>query len=153
MEEKELEEISTGAAVYLQGFALAICTLIGAVIIGLIDFRHLDFDAACFQFIILGVLALFAMLPLLYSDVYVSESDIIIKKITGTKRRSILEYKEVGSTVFFNAYYIKFADNTRFYFALGSIDRQKDIFGSCVLKALSSKLEERKRSVVENGKT
>jgi len=143
MEDNELEELSTGAAVYIQGFVIGFCLLIVGLIALFMPFHRLNFGGYLNLLLILGAIMLFAMLPLVYSDVYLSSDSIVIKKIIGTKRRPISDFKALNATILPFACYIEFQDGKKVYFSLTPSEIVKNITGSDIIKNLRSRIEDR----------
>ncbi len=143
MEDKELEELSTGAAVYIQGFAMAFCLLMIAVIAFIMPFRSLDFEGYLFLFLVFSLLILFALIPLIYSDIYLSGSNVVMKKIFGTKRRPVSDFKAINSAILPFAWYIEFKDGKKVYFSLTPMEMVKNFFGADIIKKLGVRIEER----------
>jgi hypothetical protein len=143
MKNEDLEELSTGASVYLQGFMIGFCLLMAALTALFIPFRRLDFEGYLAVFLIFSALVLFAMLPLIYSDVYLSGDSIVIKKIIGTKRRPISDFKALDATILPFACYIEFQDGKRVYFSLTPSEIVKNITGSDIIKNLRCRIEDR----------
>jgi len=140
---EDLEELSTGASVYLQGFMLCLCLLMAALIALFIPFRRLDFDGYLAWLSILAALILFAMLPLIYSDVYLSNDNIVMKKIIGTKRRPVSDFKAIKATILPFACYIEFQDGKKVYFSLTPSEIIGNITGSDIIKNLRTRIEQR----------
>ena len=126
MKNEDLEELSTGASVYLQGFMIGFCLLMAALTALFIPFRRLDFEGYLAVFLIFSALVLFAMLPLIYSDVYLSGDSIVIKKIIGTKRRPISDFKALDATILpFACYNFRIANALTILFFINTFRNSK----------------------------
>ncbi|MDB4903202.1 MAG: hypothetical protein JWQ63_2483 [Mucilaginibacter sp.] len=143
MEDKELKEVSGGASVYVQGFMMFFCIIFITIIILIIPFRLLDFDGVCFVVLLIAAAVLFAVLPLIYSDIYLSGNTLIMKKIIGTKRKPISDFNAIDLTILPFVCYIEFKDGKKVYFSLTPNEIIKNFMGTDVVKPLRVLLEER----------
>jgi hypothetical protein len=146
MEDRQLEEISGGAAVASQAI------IIFFVIPFLLFLAYLVLRVNVSLPVISVIVVMFAlagfglMQTLSYADVYFCGNILVIKKITGTVRRPVSDYKTIEEGFRTSTYYIEFNDGTKVYFTLKTIDLLKRVTnsGTDVAKIFIERFEEKK---------
>lgn len=146
MENNDLEEISGGAAVFIQIATAVFIVPILILLAYLIFHKGIQVERTLFILAIVGVLLLGIRNTLSFADIYFSGNDIVIKKITGVTKRPIATYKTIEEGLRAGTYYIEFKDGSKVYFTLKTGELLKRIThsGTELATGLIEKFEERK---------
>jgi hypothetical protein len=92
---------------------------------------------------------------LFYGDIYLTNNIVTVKKITGSKERSISEVKSIKKSLIPFVYYIEFLNTQKVYFTIKPTDVLKQIVSmdsGTILQVLNSKFRQESSSVLPKDK-
>jgi len=146
--EEQLEEISGGAAVVLQAFVLFFIGPFFLFMIYLVLRVNFGLATVSVTLVVIVLFATLLKLALSSADLYFSRDIIVVKKIFGTKRIPVINYKTINEAFMPNKYYVEFNDGSKVYFTLKTNDLFKRITTEGNMSPILIKRFDEKKSAV-----
>jgi hypothetical protein len=149
------ERISGNSAVAVQGilmfFLIPFVLFVSYIIIS----KSFDTPGFCILITLIVVIFIIIKGSLFYGDIYLTNNIVTVKKITGSKERSISEVKSIKKSLIPFVYYIEFLNTQKVYFTIKPTDVLKQIVSmdsGTILQVLNSKFRQESSSVLPKDK-
>lgn len=113
----KLEKVSGGYAVMGQAMVLLFLLPIVALLFYVILTKNRSSDGMIFLAFVLIIAFLILRLMFSYADIYLSQGTIVMKKLLGSRRIPIVDYKRIEKALLPFTYYIEFENGRKVYFS------------------------------------